>query len=89
MAAMITLSASWTGVGDLVRSNSNSHTISKGYKYNSHYSGTYRDATAQVSGMEPGVQYWAQSVQQQVDGCLHQPRRLINQRLGLSPGTGN
>jgi hypothetical protein len=58
--AMITLSASWTGVGDLVRSNSNSHTITKGYKYNSHYSGTYRDASAQVSAMEPGVQYWAQ-----------------------------
>ena len=55
----ITLSASWTGAGDLVRSNSNSRTISKGYKYNSHYSGTYRDASAQVSGMEPGVQYWA------------------------------
>ncbi len=53
------ISASWSGIGDLVRSKSNSHTISKGYNYSSHSSGSYRDASAQVSGLEPGVQYWA------------------------------
>lgn len=58
-AGMKEISASWSGIGDLVRSKSNSHTISKGYNYSSHYSGTYRDASAQVSGMDPGVQYWA------------------------------
>lgn len=58
-AGMKEISASWSGIGDLVHSKSNSHTISQGYKYSSHYSGTYRDASAQVSGMQPGVQYWA------------------------------
>ncbi|UCD99404.1 MAG: hypothetical protein JSV42_01360 [Chloroflexota bacterium] len=56
---MVTLSASWSGVGDLFRSKSNSHTLSKAYNYTSHYSGSYRDAIAQVSGLDTGVQYWA------------------------------
>jgi hypothetical protein len=42
-----------------VRTNSSQHTVSKGYTYNSRYKGVYRDASAQVSGMQPGVQYWA------------------------------
>ena len=58
-AGMWDLSATWSGSGDLVRSKSNSHTISKGYNYNSHNSGSYRDASVQVNGMDPGVQYWA------------------------------
>lgn len=55
----VPVSATWIGVGDLVRSSGNYHTVSKGYTYNSHFRGTYRDATAQVSGLEVGAFGWA------------------------------
>jgi len=42
----IAVSASWTGQGDLSKSGSHSHSVSKGYKYNSHFQGTYRNAIA-------------------------------------------
>jgi len=53
------VSVTWNGVGDLVRSSGSWHTVSKGYTYNSHFSGTHRDATAQVSGLEAGTFTWA------------------------------
>ena len=56
---LVPVSATWTGFGDLVRTNSNSHTVSKGYTYNSHYKGTYREANAQVNGLQVGAQWWA------------------------------
>jgi hypothetical protein len=57
----VTVSASWTGWGDLVRSNGNYHTVSKGFTYNSHFQGMYRDATAsgQVNGSNLGTPWWA------------------------------
>jgi hypothetical protein len=55
------VSASWSGYGSLVRSSSTSHTISKDYTYNSHFSGTYRNATAsgQLNGADLGTLYYA------------------------------
>lgn len=56
-----TVSASWTGQGDLVRSGGNYHTVSKGSTYNSHFKGAYRYATAsgQVNGSDLGTSFWA------------------------------
>jgi hypothetical protein len=57
--SQVPVSATWSGVGDIVRTTGNSHTVSKGYTYNSHFKGSYRDASAQVSGFEIGTQMWA------------------------------
>lgn len=56
-----TVSASWIGWGDLVRSSGNYHNVSKGYTYNSHSQGMYRDATAsgQVNVSDFGTPWWA------------------------------
>lgn len=57
---LMPVSASWNGTGYLVRTNSSQHTVSKGYTYNSRYKGVYRDASAQVDGLQPvGEQWWA------------------------------
>jgi hypothetical protein len=57
--SFVPVSATWSGVGDLVRTKGNYHSVSKGYTYNSHFSGTYRDATVEVSGMDVGALMWA------------------------------
>lgn len=56
-----TVSASWTGQGDLVRSNGNYHVVSKGFTYNSHFKGAFRYATAsgQVNDSDFGTSFYA------------------------------
>ena len=51
-----TVSATWTGQGDLTRSNYNYRVVSKGFTYVGHSRGAYRDATAsaQVNGSDVG-----------------------------------
>lgn len=56
--SLVPVSISCNGFGDLVRSNGNNHTVSKGYTYNSHFQGTYREATCQVNGLDAGTMSW-------------------------------
>ena len=57
-----TVNASWTGTGDLVRVNDNYHAVSKGFTYNAHFRGKFREASAsgQVNGSDVGTQFFAQ-----------------------------
>ena len=52
-----TVNASWIGVGDLEKSHGNYHSSSTGFTLNSHWKGTYRNATAsgQVNGVDLGT----------------------------------
>ena len=51
------VSASWIGAGDLEKSHGNYHSSSTGFTLNSHWKGTYRNATAsaQVNGDDLGT----------------------------------
>ncbi len=42
----VLVDVAWSGHGDLVRSNGHWHSVSNGFTYNSHSSGTYRAASA-------------------------------------------
>ncbi len=55
------VNVSWIGEGDLVRSTSNYHTVSKSFSYNSHNQGSYRNASAigQMNGMDFGSLWYA------------------------------
>ncbi len=53
------VSASWTGKGDIVRSSGHWRSVSKGFTYNSSFSGSYREASASIQGVDAGSLMWA------------------------------
>jgi len=55
------VSGAWTGTGDLVRQNGNFHVVSKGFTFNGHFRGQFRDASAsvQIDGISAGTQFFA------------------------------
>jgi len=46
--------------GDLEKSHGTYHSVSKGFTYNSHFKGAWRNATAigQVNGSDLGTLFW-------------------------------
>lgn len=57
----ITLTASWTGTGDIIRSGDNYRVNSKSFTYTAHSRGSYRDASASASigGVGTGTSLFA------------------------------
>lgn len=55
------LTASWTGQGELIRANGTFHQVSKTFTFNSHFKGTFRNATAtgQLDGSDFGTNLFA------------------------------
>ncbi len=58
----VSVSAVWTGQGELVRSHGNFHSVSKIFTANNHFRGTYRNASAtgQINGSSLGVSLYGQ-----------------------------
>lgn len=57
----VSVSGAWTGASDLVRVNDNYHVVSKGFTFNEHFRGQFRNASAsvQVDGSSTGTQFFA------------------------------
>lgn len=48
-AGIGSVAASWTGQGDIIKQSGNFHVVSKGFTQNSHFRGSFRNATASGS----------------------------------------